>query len=134
MIYRFNLLTDFPKEVVMQFVCIYFQRLFTDIFSKNVQILMFFFLVGKISALWWSRFKNYLNPHVVNLSVCVFNILFGCKLRKNKTIARKFWYVFELHRVCFTYEKLLWYRTEIFFTGHFIFLNNLNRHEILIRF
>ena len=57
-----------------------------------------FSFVGKISASWWSRSENFLNPRVVNLSVCLFNILFGYNFRKNRTMARKFWLVFQLHR------------------------------------
>ena len=73
--------------------------MFADIFSKNAPILIFFWGGGgKISALRWSRSKNFLNSHVVNLSVCLLNILFGYNFRKKRGIARKFWYVFKLHR------------------------------------
>ena len=34
------------------------------------------FLVGMMTALYRSSSKNFLNPHVVNLSVCLFNIFF----------------------------------------------------------
>ena len=77
---------------------IYIFCLFTNIFSKSAPILVIFVVVGKISASWWSRSKNFLNPHVVNLSVWQFNILFAYNFRKNRTMARKLWYVFELHR------------------------------------
>ena len=73
----------------------------TDIFSKNAPILIIFFFVvdvGKITLTKWSRSITFLNPHSVNLSVCVLNILFGYNFRKNRTMARKFWCVFELHR------------------------------------
>ena len=84
----------------------YAVRLYIHIFLMLVQPIFFrrmlqfwqFFFVGNISASWWSRFKNFLNPHVVNLSVFQFNILFGYNFRKNRTMARKSWYVFELHR------------------------------------
>ena len=58
----------------------------------------FIFIIGKISASWWSHSKNFLNSHVVHLSVCLFNILFGYNLGKNRTKPRKLWYVFEVHR------------------------------------
>ena len=64
---------------------------------------LFFFI--KIWALWWSRFKNFLNPHWVNLSVCLFNILFGYNFRKNRTMTMKFWYVFELHKFALYMKK-----------------------------
>ena len=50
------------------------------------------------SASQWSHFKNFLIPLVVNLSACLFNILFGYNFLENRTMARKFWYVLELHR------------------------------------
>ena len=55
------------------------------------------FVVGRISASWWSRYKSFLNPHVVNLSVCLFHILFSYNFRKNRKMVRKFSYVFELY-------------------------------------
>ena len=30
----------------------------------------------KVSASWWPCSKNFLNPHVVNFSVCLFNVFF----------------------------------------------------------
>ena len=60
-----------------------------------------FFLIGKISASWCSRSKKILNPHVLNLSFCLFNILFGYNFHKNKSMTRKFLYVFELLRFAF---------------------------------
>ena len=35
---------------------------------------------------------------MVNFYVCLFNIFFGHNFRKNRTTAKKFWYVFQLHR------------------------------------
>ena len=58
----------------------------------------FDFVVGKISHSWWFRSKNFLNPHMVNLSVYLSDIVFDYNFHKNKTMARKFWYVLELHR------------------------------------
>ena len=54
--------------------------------------------LGKISNLWWSRSKNFLKPHMVNFPACLFIILFRYNSRKNRTVARKFWYSFELNR------------------------------------
>ena len=45
-----------------------------------------------------SRSKNFLNPPVVNLSVCLFSVLFGYNFFKSKIMASKFWYVYELLR------------------------------------
>ena len=60
-------------------------------------ILFVVVVVGKFTASWRSRSKYFLNPRVVNLSVCLFNTLFGNNFRKNKKMSRKFWNVFELH-------------------------------------
>ena len=51
-------------------------------FCDGHSILVFFVVAGKISASWWSSFKNFLNPHVVNLSVRLFYILFSYNFRK----------------------------------------------------
>ena len=70
-----------------------------------------------ISASWWFRSGNFLNMHAVNLSACLFNILFGNKSRKNRTMARKFWYFFELQRFalhrknCYCVVHRSFYRT-----------------------
>ena len=67
-------------------------------FRRMLNFDNFFFVVGKISASWWSRSKSFLDPCVVNLSVCLFNILFGYCFRKNRTMTMKFLYVLELQR------------------------------------
>ena len=66
---------------------------------------IFVVVVGKTWTSWWSRSKNFLNPHEVNFSACLFNILFGYNFRKNRTMARKFWYIFELHRFVLYMKK-----------------------------
>ena len=71
--------------------------MFTDIFSKISSNLITFFFVGKIFVSWFSRSKNFLNPCMVNLCVCLFNILFGWNFRKNRRMTREFWHVFEIH-------------------------------------
>ena len=66
-------LTDVPKEEVIQFVCIYAYFLIfvhQDFFEECSDFDTFFVVVvRKTSASWWSRSKNFLNPHVVNMSV-----------------------------------------------------------------
>ena len=59
----------------------------------------FLLLLLEISQLHGcSILKNFLIPRVVTLSVCLFNILHSYNFRKNKTMLRKFWHIFELHR------------------------------------
>ena len=85
----------------MQFVCLYIFNVCSPIFffeeCSNFDNFFFVVVVGKISALWWSCSKNFLNSRMVNLSVGLLNILFGYKFRNNRTMAWKFWHVFQLH-------------------------------------
>ena len=110
-------LTNFPKAEVIQFVFLYiffFNFCLLIFFRRMLRFwffFSFFFFAGKVSASWWSRSKNFLNQHLVNLSVCLFNILFGCNFRKNRTRAKKFWFVFELHIGLHYIWKILLYRS-----------------------
>ena len=111
-------LTDFPKD----------ERLYS--YSLSLSFLMFvhryFFkecsdfdiFFRKISASWWSRSKNFLYPHVVNLSVRQFNILFGFNFLKNGTIAKKFWNVFELHRFVLYIKNCYCIARRSFYRAH----------------
>ena len=87
---EFFVLTDFSKEKVIQLVRMYFLMfLHRYFFFEECSNFDTFFFVGKISNSWRSRSKNVLTPHVINLSVCLFNILFGCNFRKNGAVAKK---------------------------------------------
>ena len=93
-------LTDFPKEgVYSSSVHIFLMFVHRYFFEECSDFDTFFFVVvGKISASWWCRSKTFLNPHEVNLSVSLFNILFSYSFRKNRIMTRKFWHVFEHKR------------------------------------
>ena len=69
---------------------------------------IFWLLEQNISTLWF-RYKIFLNPHVLSLSVCQsFNI------RKNRTIITKFWYVVYNAYICFTCQRQLSYFAQVF--------------------
>ena len=103
-------LTDFPKDNVIHFVCISF-------------IFIYLFIYWKISALWWSYPKNFLNLHW-HLSDCLFNILFNYNFCKNMAMAWKFLYVFQLQRFVLSMKNCLCIVVDLF-TGHFKNFNSL---------
>ena len=80
---------------------VYFINVCSPIFFWRMLWFWYFVVavaVGKISASWSFSSKNFLNRQVLNLSICLFNILFGYNFFKNEIIAKKFWYAFETHR------------------------------------
>ena len=114
----------------------------SPIFFQRMLQFWIFFVVGKISFLWWSGSKNFLNPHGVNLLVCLFNNLFDYNFRRKRTVIREFLYVFELHRFALRMKiAIVSYRN--LFTAHYknfiplifsVIFNYSNRHQILICF
>ena len=68
-------------------------------------ILFVVVVVGKFTASWRSRSKYFLNPRVVNLSVCLFNTLFAVTSVKKEN-GQKFLNVFELHWFALSIKNL----------------------------
>ena len=108
----------------MQFICIFFVvvvNVCSQIFFRRMFQFWYFLLLLLLERSQLhdgSIQKHFLYLRIVNLSVCQFNILFGYNLRKNRIMARIFWYFLNYTGLFYTWKIVIVSYIDLF-TGKF---------------